>query len=120
MRHFMAITKALSDENRVRILLMLQQEELCVCQIIEVLDLSPSTVSKHLSILHQAHLLDSTKRGKWVYYKLAGDKAPQYVQDAIQWVQNALSSSDDAQQIQEKLDEILKMTPEELLKCCNP
>ena len=54
MRDFMAITKALSDPNRVRILLALRDGELCVCQITELFGFAPSTVSKHLSILHGA------------------------------------------------------------------
>ncbi len=54
MHSFMAITKALADENRIRILLALDGRELCVCQIIELLGLAPSTVSKHMSVLSQA------------------------------------------------------------------
>jgi ArsR family transcriptional regulator, arsenate/arsenite/antimonite-responsive transcriptional repressor len=118
MRQFMAITKALSDENRVRILLMLRQEELCVCQIVSVLGLSASTVSKHLSILHQAQLLDSTRRGKWVYYRLAGAQSPRSVQEALQWVQGTLGTCTEAQTLDEKLAQLSKSTPEELL--CTP
>jgi len=54
MRDFMRIAKALSDENRVRTLMFLAEGELCVCQIIEMLCLAPSTVSKHMNILYQA------------------------------------------------------------------
>ena len=59
MRDFMNIVKALGDENRVRALLALRTSELCVCQIIELLGLAPSTVSKHMSILKQARLVDT-------------------------------------------------------------
>ena len=52
MKEFLAITKALSDENRVRALMALTGGELCVCQVIELLGLTPSTVSKHLAALH--------------------------------------------------------------------
>jgi len=62
---------ALSDENRVRLLFALRQGELCVCQLIALLELSPSTVSKHLSILRDAGLLESRKEGRWVYYRMA-------------------------------------------------
>jgi DNA-binding transcriptional ArsR family regulator len=54
MRDILSITKALSDENRVRILIALSHGELCVCQVIELMKLAPSTVSKHMSILKQA------------------------------------------------------------------
>ena len=66
----MSVTKALSDANRVRMLCALRGGELCVCQLIKLLQLAPSTVSKHLSILHQAELVESRKMGRWVYYRL--------------------------------------------------
>ena len=69
MREFMNITKALADENRVRTLLALRKGELCVCQITELFGLAVSTVSKHLSILYQAGLVESRKDGRWIYYR---------------------------------------------------
>ena len=53
MREFMAVTKALSDPGRVRILLALRRRELCVCQITGLFGLATSTVSKRLSVLFQ-------------------------------------------------------------------
>ncbi len=70
MREFLAVTKALSDENRVRALMALAGGELCVCQLIELLGLAPSTVSKHMAVLHQAGLVETRKQGRWVYYRL--------------------------------------------------
>lgn len=70
MHEFMAVVRALGDENRVRALMALRAGELCVCQIIELLGLAPSTVSKHMSILKQARLVEATKKGRWVYYRL--------------------------------------------------
>lgn len=70
MKEFLAITKALADENRVRGLLALAGGELCVCQIIELLELAPSTVSKHMAILQDAGLVESRKQGRWIYYRL--------------------------------------------------
>lgn len=64
MRVFLNITKALADENRIRALLALRQGELCVCQITGPFGLAPSTISKHLSILSQAGLLNSRKEGR--------------------------------------------------------
>lgn len=72
MKDYIAVTKALSDPSRVRMLCALRGGELCVCQLIELLQLAPSTVSKHLSILNQADLVESRKRGRWVYYRLPG------------------------------------------------
>ncbi len=76
---FIAITKALSDAHRVRALLALRKGELCVCQIIDLFGLAPSTVSKHMSILKQAGLVNSRKDSRWVYYRLAEetDRCPE-------------------------------------------
>jgi ArsR family transcriptional regulator len=64
------VFKALGDPNRIRIVKMLEVKELCVCEVREVLGLSTSTVSKHLSILRDADLIVDSKDGKWVNYKL--------------------------------------------------
>ena len=82
----MNITKALADENRVRILAALKGREMCVCQIIDLLQLAPSTVSKHLSILRQARLLEARKKGRWMYYRLNEHNPPAAVAEALGWV----------------------------------
>ena len=94
---FMNITRALSDENRIRILAALEDRELCVCQLIEMLQLSPSTVSKHLSILRNARLLNARKEGRWMHYRLATPPRSAMVSDAIDWV---LRSIGDDEQVQ--------------------
>jgi len=58
LKNFIRITKVLADESRVRILRLVMEKELCVCQIIETIQLAPSTVSKHLLLLNQAGLVD--------------------------------------------------------------
>ena len=62
MREVLAVTKALADESRVRALIALTSGPLCVCQIAELLQLAPSTVSKHLAILRLGGLVESEKR----------------------------------------------------------
>lgn len=93
MLDFLNITKALSDENRIRILMALRQRNLCVCQVTAFLDLAPSTTSKHLSILRQARLIESRKNGKWVYYSLAGPKSSALVRDALNLVLGNLADN---------------------------
>lgn len=63
--------KALADENRLRILYALRDGELCVCQVIALLELAPSTVSRHLSVLRSARWVESRKNGRWMYYRLS-------------------------------------------------
>ncbi len=83
MREFIAIAKALSDENRVRALMALAGGELCVCQIIELLGLAPSTVSKHMAVLHQAGLVETRKEGRWIYYRLDDEAERPCAQKAL-------------------------------------
>jgi len=71
MRQASNLYKALSDQNRLRILMMLQEKSMCVCEIVEILQLANSTVSKHLSILRNADLIMDEKDGRWVNYRLA-------------------------------------------------
>lgn len=70
LRVYLSVSKALADANRVRLLCALRGGDLCVCQLIKLLALAPSTVSKHLSILSQAGLVESRKEGRWVHYYL--------------------------------------------------
>ncbi len=71
MRAAARLFGALSDESRLRLLFALRHGELCVCQLIALMERAPSTVSKHLSLLRDAGLVDSRKHGRWVYYRLA-------------------------------------------------
>jgi len=90
MRQFMAIAKALADENRVRAMLLLRSGELCLCQIIEMLALAPSTVSKHMAVLRGAGLVESRKSGRWHYYRLPGDDGPKRVAETVRWLRTCL------------------------------
>ncbi len=65
------VFKAAGDGTRLRILKMLEPGSLCVCQVVEALGLSQSTVSKHLSVLEAAGLVEGERRGKWIHYGLA-------------------------------------------------
>lgn len=71
MRTTARLFGALADESRLRMAMALRHGELCVCQLIALTGLAPSTVSKHLSILRDAGLVDARKKGRWVYYRLA-------------------------------------------------
>jgi len=119
MFEFLNITKALAEENRVRILLALEGRELCVCQIIELLELAPSTVSKHMSVLRQARLVDGRKDGRWMFYQLAGSDAPVGVQETLSWVRRSLSKDPRVRSDTKKLEHILKIHPAELCRMQN-
>ena len=117
MRSFIAITNALSDPNRVRVLMALHgRGELCVCQLIELLELAPSTVSKHLSLLYATGLLDGRKQGRWMYYRLPGADAPDAVRSALRWAAAALKDDPVVRADADRLGRILCDTPEDLCK----
>ena len=114
MRATLRVTKALSDIQRVRTLMMLRTGELCVCQIIEVLGLAPSTVSKHLSILSAAGLVDSRKDGRWAYFRLPQGEALKAVKPVLKWLNGALKGDDSVAKDAKKREAALACPPENL------
>jgi ArsR family transcriptional regulator len=64
------LLKAMADETRITILTMLQEGEMCVCEIMDELPISQPAVSHHLKILRQAGLIGDRREGKWIYYSL--------------------------------------------------
>lgn len=108
MFDFLTTCRALADENRVRILMALRNRRLCVCQVTAFLDLAPSTTSKHLSILRQARLIESDKRGRWVYYRLADDSPRANIREALTWMKDSLASDPTIIEDETRIAEILR------------
>ncbi|HDR16112.1 MAG TPA: ArsR family transcriptional regulator [Desulfobacteraceae bacterium] len=71
MEMFIKVMKALSDVNRVRILKMLQHKNMCVCELQAALRIAQPTVSKHLKILLDSGLVQCSRDGKWIDYRLS-------------------------------------------------
>jgi len=77
MKSFLKVMKALSDPSRIKIMKMLQEKVMCVCEMQTALQIAQSTTSKHLQILEEAGLIKSKKDGLWVNYMIAdGDESP--------------------------------------------
>lgn len=116
------ILKALSDMNRLRIVTALgHYEELCACQITELLQVTGATVSRHLGILQHAGVLKSRKEGRWIYYRLA----PPADADALfQWLQESIGASDELKADRKALGKIVGIGREDLCRmqrgedCC--
>lgn len=70
------IGKAIDHPLRIRALAALRDRELCVCELIELLGLAPSTVSKHMTVIAGAGLVDRRRHGRWTYYSLPSDPEP--------------------------------------------
>ena len=116
MKDVLAIAKALADENRTRVLMFLRGGELCVCQIMEMLGLAPSTVSKHLNILYRAGLLESRKEGRWIYYRLPDRDASPCIRGVIRWLQESLADDPRIAQDAKKVKAVCRTSLDEL--CC--
>ncbi len=86
------IFKAIAEINRVRILLMLLKKSLCVCELTEILQLSTSTVSKHLSILKNTGFISYEKEGKWINYKIVDNIQDDIIKNILdnlpKWFEN--------------------------------
>ncbi len=97
------ITKALADGNRMRaVAALMERDELCVCQLTEMLGLATATVSRHMSILQTALLVKSRKEGRWVFYCLA-KPFPDFL---FQWLTESISDSPEIKKDRKKLDYI--------------
>jgi ArsR family transcriptional regulator len=73
MKNTARMFKALSDETRLRILCLLLEGELCVCDLMAVLQLPQSTVSRHLAYLKNSGWVDDRRCGVWMYYSITGN-----------------------------------------------
>jgi ArsR family transcriptional regulator len=116
LREVLEIHKALSDANRLRALIALSDNELCVCQITELLQLAPSTVSKHLSILKQADLVEMRKESRWIYYRLSDYNTNTVSAEYIRLLEKTLCNEPQIKEDRKRLKEILKIDPDTLCR----
>ena len=114
LRDVLSVTKALSDAQRVRILMLLRDGELCVCQIVAVLRLANSTISKHLSILSTSGLVEVRKDGRWSYYR------PAAAEHALRWIWKELGGDDQIRADQTLLNKIKRQSLEVLCRQQRP
>lgn len=115
MMEFIETTKALADENRVRALMALRGRELCVCRIIELLQLAPSTVSKHLTILKKAGLIEGRKEGRWMHYRLPEQPSLETAR-TLAWIFESLKNSPEIEADKPRIEAIIETDIEELTR----
>ena len=113
MKQFTKVMKALSDPNRVKIIKLLQQKVMCVCEIQGALGIAQPSVSKHLKVLEEAGLVDYRKEGLWVNYYLADGKSSPYAASLLGNLKHWLNE-------EPEISELIKTVPylnrEELCK----
>ena len=98
--------KALSDPNRVKIIKMLQQRFLCVCEMKATLNIAKPTVSKHLKLLEDAGLVTSQKDGLWVNYRLSDGSSSPYAATVLGNLRHWLNEDRQIADLIEKLPSI--------------
>ncbi len=105
--------KALSDLTRLQSLLLIHQEtELCVCELMVALELSQPKISRHLALLRDINLLETEKRGQWVFYRISSQLES--------WVISILEQASSQQDLTELSKRLHAMgdRPERAQQCC--
>lgn len=123
MQRTLSILKALSDRNRLRVVAaLMHHNELCACQITELLEIRGATVSRHMALLTGAGLIESQKEGRWVFYRLSSNfKASKKL---FEWLTRELQQNPELDADEERLQKIVALDPEELCRrqrgtaCC--
>jgi ArsR family transcriptional regulator, arsenate/arsenite/antimonite-responsive transcriptional repressor len=106
MRNLLNIFKSLEDETRLRIMaLLLEADELCVCDLIAVLQLPQSTVSRHLAHLKNVGWVSDRRRGVWIHYSLAKDLSPIH-RTFVSTLRTILAQNEVAAQDRERLTKL--------------
>ncbi|WP_291345910.1 helix-turn-helix transcriptional regulator [Desulfobacula sp.] len=115
--------KALSDRNRLRVFgALFEYDELCACQIIELLQVTGATASRHMGVLVAAGLVKSKKDGRWVYYRL--NRSNENLTGMFQWLKAGFNASIDIEKDSIALKEITLVSPVDLCRkqrgeeCC--
>jgi ArsR family transcriptional regulator, arsenate/arsenite/antimonite-responsive transcriptional repressor len=76
VQELVAVARTLGDPTRIRIVAALRNGELCVCELVDALDISQSTLSSHLQICREAGLVTARRESRWIYYSLSTRYAP--------------------------------------------
>ena len=118
-----AIFKALSDRNRLRIVsALIKYEELCACQLTELIQVTSATASRHMGVLISSNIVQSRKEGRWVYYCLSQEESGLEV--LMGWIEQQLRDDSTAKKDEKELKKITSRDPEDLCreqrgdKCC--
>jgi len=108
MDQLIRVMKALSDPNRVKLIKMLQQREMCVCELQAALRLAQPTVSKHLKILEDAGLVRREKDGLWVNYSTSDGGRSPYAASLLGNLKHWLSEDQEVRTLLDNLDSICR------------
>jgi ArsR family transcriptional regulator len=106
MHDFVSVMKALSDPNRVRIMKILKNKTLCVCELQELLSIPQPAVSKHMKVLEKAGLVIGAKDGLWVYYSVDYGSDNPYAAALLGNLRHWLSDDAQVKQMEKRLPDV--------------
>jgi ArsR family transcriptional regulator len=111
MRELIKAFKALSDETRLRILNLLLERECCVCEVMQVLNISESRASRNLSALHDAGLLKLRREGFWALYSIDKEGLEPYHTNLLEAVEKVLKGNETALLDRQRLQQTERVGP---------
>ena len=116
MRDLVKAAKALSDETRLRILNLLLVRECCVCEVMQVLNVSQTRASRNLNLLYDTGFLKVRREGLWAYYSIDKSGLQNYLSLILNAVELGLTGNEIASLDREHLKEAQRLGPQ----CCTP
>ena len=111
MRDLTKALKALSDETRLRILLLVLERECCVCEVMQALNVSQTRASRNLSALYDAGFLKLRKDGVWSLYSIDQEGMKEYFSDLVKAVKKALEGNKVVAKDRERLKKAERVGP---------
>ncbi len=111
MRDVIKAFKALSGETRLRILNLLLERECCVCEVMQVLEISQTRASRNLGVLYDAGFLKLRKEGLWALYSIDKEGMKEYLSALIEAISNALEGNQVAAVDRERLQKAERVGP---------
>lgn len=100
------ILKALADDTRLRIMVLLYQKELCVCELCDVMETSQPKISRHLAILRNAGLVQDKRQSQWVFYNINPDQ--RIIEDLIEALLSHMETYPDLTKDKARLDQKIR------------
>ena len=94
MQKILEALKILSDEIRLKIVSLLAENELCVCELMDTLGMSQSRISNHLRILRNTGIIEAKREGKWIFYSLARNAMDKSLWEIIQAIQTKIDEEE--------------------------
>jgi ArsR family transcriptional regulator, arsenate/arsenite/antimonite-responsive transcriptional repressor len=116
MRDLIKAFKALSDETRLRILNLLLERECCVCEVMQVLDISESRASRNLSFLYDAGFLKLRRQGLWALYSIDRESLKPHYADLLEALKKALEGNEMALLDKQRLQQAERIGPSCLVR----